>query len=475
MQAVYAKHFPTRVVEITDYILDRADEPCGPSVPKSILAAVVFGGVKPPSRVGSDGTLNALVGELKLELAVAQPRCKRKANQLLISMIISWEISVCDITVVSTQRVRFWVKLVQVWAALRTADKAGIPAKSLSFDGSNLRGTITVSKTTGVGKTVGDLSFSVSGGAWLHSCTWLKEGWRLFEATVTDRGYLLPLPSKDLQTYSDKEPSFEQWLTGDRKMMSETCVVTKEDVDGSGLDSWTTNARRILMKGAQMFWSGHSDRSTIPTWAAAMGISSDRIDDVGRWSAKQSAQYSRVSMENARGVQDEVAKKIREAGTEDVCFETGLLDKLSELCSDRGANVEEVTEMLRRILEVKEALPALGPTALVIDSDEAVSGVATTYDFNELEPPEGWTQLSFGRRVVSTTGAGGPKTLHQVGSCWRVPGVHFRNYVLLDIGEKGDYHALCHDCFPKSKDPLETEVVSSGTDSSNSSSDSDTE
>ena len=55
MIATYQKPMPTRPVEILDYILDRGDEPCGPSVPGTILSTLAFfeevGGVVQSARL----------------------------------------------------------------------------------------------------------------------------------------------------------------------------------------------------------------------------------------------------------------------------------------------------------------------------------------------------------------------------------------------------------------------------------------
>jgi hypothetical protein len=43
MLVTYKKPFPTKAVELIDYLLDRAEEQCGPTVPRSITAAVSYG------------------------------------------------------------------------------------------------------------------------------------------------------------------------------------------------------------------------------------------------------------------------------------------------------------------------------------------------------------------------------------------------------------------------------------------------
>ena len=102
-------------------------------------------------------------------------------------------------------------------------------------------------------------------------------------------------------------------------------------------------------------------------------------------------------------------------------------------------------------------------------------GHPDTYEFDELDPSEGWAELSHGKRVISLAKSGGARTLHQIGSCWRIPALQFRKFEFLEEEEKGGYHRLRKDCFPKQRDPLEEVIESSDTGSSDSSSSSESD
>ena len=479
MTAVYSKPFPSEIVELTDYLLDRAEEPCGPSIPRSVSSTVSFfeeiGGIKPAKRIGNDSAIISIINELKLELSANKPRCRRTANQLPIAFVVSWEVVVCDSTVYDTQRIRVWVKLVKLWCAFRTADQSGIPSKLMSFDGLELRGKILISKTTGTGKSVGEMHFALTTDAWLICPDWLSVGWRLFEATITDREFLIPLPTKDYQAFSEKEPGYSQWLTADRKLMAETTVVIREEHEDLGIDCWTSGAKPLLIKGSQMFWAGHSDRATVPTWAASLKISKERIDDVGRWRPGDSADYKRTSVAIAMGVQREVAEKVRTAGGQDVCHESGLFRDLAIYCKDRGADQAEVEEMILRLREGRDVLQSPEDPIDLDWPHDIDAGNVSGIEVDVTEPAGGWPILSEGKRVISISRASGSsRTLHVVGRCWRRPGVHFRDFVFLDEGERGQYSALCKECFPKQKDPiLETATDSDSESSSDESSSSD--
>jgi hypothetical protein len=60
-------------------------------------------------------------------------------------------------------------------------------------------------------------------------------------------------------------------------------------------------------------------------------------------------------------------------------------------------------------------------------------------------------QLSAGTWVVSQSQAGRDCTLHKVGSCYRIPGVHYMHYTQLSEEEMTvcrSFNRVCADCYP---------------------------
>ena len=164
--AAYGIDWPKESVHLMDYLVELADTKCGPSVPQSVLSMICFleslGAVKEQFRLGTLPALRSMVNELGLELKAGNPKPKRKANQLLITLVASWELAVMDWTMLEVDRIQYWTRLVKLWSAFRAADQSGVPPKFIAFDGSLLGGKITISKTTGAGKSVGEVWFFVS-------------------------------------------------------------------------------------------------------------------------------------------------------------------------------------------------------------------------------------------------------------------------------------------------------------------------
>ena len=131
-------------------------------------------------------------------------------------------------------------------------------------------------------------------------------------------------------------------------------------------------------------------------------------------------------------------------------MEDDLYRDFSAFCLKRGFSKEEVMETEERIKGgqalcgtcTHEPFQNLPVEPITLDDDDVS-------DFDGAEPPGGWPKLSEGKRVVSISSKGTSRTLHVVGKCWRISGIHFAKFAFLDNEEVGEYHAVCRDCFPK--------------------------
>mmetsp|Transcript_25222 Transcript_25222/g.40376 ORF Transcript_25222/g.40376 Transcript_25222/m.40376 type:complete len:674 (+) Transcript_25222:59-2080(+) len=471
MWSVFHVTFPVIPIQLMDYLAERGEEPCGHTVPTAILSMIGFletvGGIPSAKCLATHPTVKAMADDLRLELLANSPRPVTKASCLAVAFLLAWESKVADESEVFYVRILAWVKLVRVWAALRSSDLLGISPRDIVMKNGNLRGMITQSKTTGKGKKVGVLFFHVSGNAWLRNSEWLSQGWILFQESATDRTCLLPLPSKDLAALSDKIPSYTQSCAASRKLMAVSALQATKVGEEAGEEL------PLLLDGVQVFWTEHSDRATLPTWAAMIGVSKEDADRLGRWQPSESEAYVRAARTVVLRVQDRVAVRIRTAGKNDLTGEEELLEKLEEFLTRRGMPDEMIAEQLRRLRfhRTSEILIGVSPPEeqicedveqVLVEMEGAVPGTAE-------ELP-----LSHGALFVSLSRAGRPQTVHKVGSCWRRPGVDYKHYVALDEGElqspSSQFSKVCSECFPKGLEELN--ISSSEDDSSNSSSDS---
>ena len=86
------------------------------------------------------------------------------------------------------------------------------------------------------------------------------------------------------------------------------------------------------------YFTGHSGRHTLPSLAAAAGVSKDLRDFLGRWSAAKhgSADYTLTSRQVVHGVQTSVCRAILEGTPAPGIVEEEQLNEIQEFFSKRG-------------------------------------------------------------------------------------------------------------------------------------------
>lgn len=353
--------------------------------------------------MGRASEVLAIANELRLELTSTNPLPKRKAHQFPVAFVISWETVVMQEAESLCRRLYCWYRLVALWAALRTADCAGTPAKRIKLCNGDLFGSILVSKTTGAGKKVGELFFTVCAGAWISQPLWLETGFKLYALQEFDVPFMLPLPYADDHSFSRKEPTFLQEVTALRKQISETRKLEWTIDLETGWPSRRFVGARVLPLVAHMFWSGHSGRATLNSWAAAIGISKDRRDYINRCSPSESDEYVRTSRAIIAELQKEVALAIRKAGACDAVHEKDLINELAEFCEERGVPKDEIQGMRDNLqtlkivglsgkpeempdLTVPGSLDVLPAVVAIPDEEEGASGGSPLVDLAVDEP-----------------------------------------------------------------------------------------
>jgi hypothetical protein len=170
--AAYNRTWLTRPAELMDYLMERALEPCAPSVPPQVLAAVEFveaiGGVPEAERLSRRPTVVAVARDIGVECQGRKiGRMVKKAPPLLISIMVALEWVVMDTGKEPYMRVYAWTRLLRVWMCLRWSDTLNMPPYLASLSDGVLGVVITQSKTTGPGKKVATLTAQVTNKAWL--------------------------------------------------------------------------------------------------------------------------------------------------------------------------------------------------------------------------------------------------------------------------------------------------------------------
>jgi hypothetical protein len=278
----------------------------------------------------------------------------------------------------------------------------------------------------------------------------------------------------------------------------------------------------LLPAGGARFWTEHSDRSGLDGWCATLGFGDSERGFLGRWAAKGSADiYVRTALRICENLQVTAVRYARASleGGPDFFGEEEVLANYQSHLAGLGLEDEEVSAAAAKLQApdftldpvvdgdlkkiARAPVPELGELA---DEDEDEDG-------NEDEADEGGEAAGVTPRagaqgeeaeqapdpeleaavaaqdaeraapppklegfIVSRTRGGRHRSLHHYGSCWRIPGVHFKVYDIWGnlCPPEHEVDSKCRDCFGAAKEleakAPEAEGEESATSSSSSSS-----
>ena len=204
-----------------------------------------------------------------------------------------------------------WFKLVKFWCTLRFDDHRGLVPSRIRLLRSGLRGTLVRTKTSGVGKSREELEVVIVQAAFLFMSAWLQTGWAVWELVGTGRDYFMGLPTPDLMGMRQVEAKYAHAVAMDHALLQQL-----KNSSGQPL---------LHHAVACEFWTLHSDRASLPSFAACLSeVPPEWIEDLGRWSKSMSATYVRIHLSRIRTIQRWVASAAR----------TGELVDEEELWSD---------------------------------------------------------------------------------------------------------------------------------------------
>ena len=147
--SVCGSPWPDHVGVLLDFILERVEEPCGHTVPESILATPAFmqkaGGVASGERLADNQALKNVVNPATHDLRFVAPPT-RKAPLVPIMLIGSLELLVADDNAPIYARGLAFYKLLKICASCRSNDVSGLNPSSLRLNSLDLCGVLERTK-----------------------------------------------------------------------------------------------------------------------------------------------------------------------------------------------------------------------------------------------------------------------------------------------------------------------------------------
>ena len=374
----------------------------------------------------------------------------------------------------------------------------GCPPSSLRWvEKQGLEGEIVRSKTSGDGKRVDSQKFYVSVHSWLVNEQWLKTGLRLFwrvgsEANLDLRDFMMPKPNAKLTGFSNGILRYGDAMAMSRALLSEL----------PDLQAPVVMTDPMLDPMVTAFWTEHTERVTMITWAAAMGVDKEVRQRWGRWRPTVDEEYAKTSGVMVRDAQKFIGEGIRSHhGFQDVLNDMEVLMELKDWMVEKNLHHEAIQEQLtalhpvrtmkaeaqvradgflEKIIWKSDPLKEVGyegplrepkaveedevptPTSLILD-EVPKKQVECENAGDEVEYPNG-------TYVMSVVGRAKRRTLHQVGACYRRPGRDYKSFLVvgnfrptLEPGEKA-----CGTCFGRRDKDVQGADLSQTSDSSSS-------
>jgi hypothetical protein len=486
--------FPAKITQISDYCEERAMEPCGKTVPQSILEAMAFmedkGGVAKTERLSLDPSLTNTIQSITRDLERAAPLTVKAPSHLLVPMV-SMELFVVNTEHPLYARAFAWLKLVKIWAALRTDDVSGLLPSTMLLTQRGLQGWLDRTKTSGAGRRIRWMPIFVSRGAFVAQHLWLEVGWSIWQSVEfnIDRDYFLPLANATLDGVKHSQASYHDQMIASGTLYSILRrPVSLESIDDISVDEQIFESSEVLLdlREAQFFWKEHSERKTLNGMAAQLGIPKSDRDFLGRWVPEQSDDYLLTARSVVAGIQEKVARQLRVSPT--LIDETETLDSFRKHLLGNGLNEQDTASFLDKFdfseLNLAQIFGTHDPEGLAVSQNflvypceefgesmsreearwihyQEVSGALTD---RAVEDEDVITD----QFVVNTSNKSGLRTLHLIGGCWRRIGYEFKNYETHYSLEGLRYDSFCKLCWKSGTGP--DAVESSDEDGSESSS-----
>ncbi|CAE8608117.1 unnamed protein product [Polarella glacialis] len=451
--ATFGLMWPASSGQVVDYLVDRAAEPCGKTVPAAAVAALRFfervGEVEDP--IADSVLLLSTVSRLEVQLATNAAPAK-KAPLYFLSMMVSMELIVACGDFPLYYRAFAWYKLVKVWASLRSDDCLGLRPCLLKAVAGGVQFLLERTKTSGPGRRVRWLTGHVSSKVSITENGWLEIGLEIWQGKgfAFDRDHFLPEPNEDFSGCRAK-PS--DWATTSARSRALFRELRQVKFDGACW-SWDCGQPLVLHPQALLFWTDHSERNVLTSVAAYLGVQKSERDYLGRWSPDGSDDYLRTSRQVVLAVQGLVAQGIRDSfvpgglDLEEVLGDNGLY----EFLVDRGVAFDQARECVQgftvRRVEASPGKDFVGSERPASWLGEVLPKVAVDYEVEEPGSAEAANSLA-PLYFVSYTRKHKFVRLQMISGCLLVPGVGVAAFKVLCTADEILWNDFCKRCWPR--------------------------
>ena len=464
------KVWPAEPMDVVDYLQMLVKESAAKSVVSHFAATCHWmlprAGFGDTHRIMNDEFVKQAFGWAELQLDDAKVAI-RKAPRLTVGVIIAMEVYVCSDGAPRALRVAAWLRLVKVYGALRWDDFRRIIPADVELRESGLVGRLTRTKTTGVGKKVRELPLFIPADASVAENDWLSTGYRLLQDIgPSGRDFMLPRPTDDLDRFGNRMASDTDAAILCRLMLADLKIpIKKADVE-TGITKWEITDAPFMSPLVTSGWTNHSERATLTSMLAAMGIDKARRDALGRWSPSGSDDYVRTYKSIVKDLLGRFCRTVASGRAYQLFDEEDAVADVTKRIKALGkASEEDIDNAMATFdLTTKEVAKECAAQAPEYAPTEVASLPLLSEELGDLD------EADEAKYVVVYTRGRKEARLHLTGGCWRARRMEFRDFELIDTDEPPPeaYNKVCKDCWPVT--PIQPSAAESESDDDESSS-----
>lgn len=176
LTATFYVVWPTMPHHFAAYLEARAEEPCGKSVPGSILKTLLFmesaAELEDDEKIGHRSAVKNVVEEVNMRLEGEAPRFVKQAWHMPVALVIALEEAVTNVKYCPFTRGYAWFRVMKLWTGTRYSDTMQLDYSSMEWTEHGVTAVLRRTKTTGPGKKVNLLQIWMSGGCWIKDELW---------------------------------------------------------------------------------------------------------------------------------------------------------------------------------------------------------------------------------------------------------------------------------------------------------------
>jgi hypothetical protein len=463
------RSWPVGPVDLVDYLAARVAEGCPPSLPEGFRSAVLWiearSGLAPDEMYGRSEFFRKNVDRADV-LAMTDAEAVQKAPRFPVVVIGALECKVMSTRALLGLRIMPWARLLKVYGTMRWDDLQRLKPRDVHLRAGGLVGRLSQTKTSGAGKKVRDLPLYIPKHAFTLQEEWLETGhalWSLPALGSRDRDYFLPRFTSDLEDTFDVPASSSDLATLGRLVL-EQLVTPVSGTDAEGKVGWNEGPTTLVPRPLLGGWTGHSERCTLPSIYAAMGVPKSERDPLGRWSPTGSDDYVRTYRALVSSLAYKFRAMLAEGNVVAATDEEEAFDE-ARLYASRLGNIEpqilqESADRMWETAKVFYALWAMDPgVGRSVVRPEAVVLSQVVEDRDEMETA---------RFIIVMSKKGAMLRLHRSDGCSQARALSFASYEFCDLDPvpQNLYSHYCHTCWPRVPPPGEPRGSSSSGSSS---------